>query len=374
MRKKGVYGVILSTTAVVAAISLWCLRKKLIEKQRKKKEQTQHSRTQRTNKQVRKGNHGYESAEENEEKKRSLDPETAEWVPPIQPVPSRLSASAKEFIPAPSTDSPSGGARLSASASPFIPLQLETIAGVDGGKKSRFEDQIMYIMRGLPGSGKSTLAKILLRDPAAAKAHLSTTSKKSSWEAGTEASMMEAEWSCSYCGFSNNNSVECGACGDPRPSREHVVTIMPEADVSSSLGVIFSTDDFFIRADGTYNFDAKLLHEAHQWNQQRTYEALVKGITPIIIDNTMTRKREAKWYVQMGIKYGYKIYFVEPNTPWARNPRQLAKKNSHGVPREKIKEMLSRWEDDFSIAAIINCKNEYRNLSRKKKRHRRKRR
>ncbi|XP_023403015.1 NEDD4-binding protein 2-like 1 isoform X5 [Loxodonta africana] len=33
--------------------------------------------------------------------------------------------------------------------------------------------------------------------------------------------------------------------------------------------VIFSTDDFFSRDDGTYEFNPDFLEEAHKWNQKR---------------------------------------------------------------------------------------------------------
>lgn len=33
--------------------------------------------------------------------------------------------------------------------------------------------------------------------------------------------------------------------------------------------LIFSTDDFFFREDGAYEFNADFLEEAHEWNQKR---------------------------------------------------------------------------------------------------------
>jgi NEDD4-binding protein 2 len=56
-------------------------------------------------------------------------------------------------------------------------------------------------------------------------------------------------------------------------------------------GEIFSTDDYFMK-DGKYVFDGKKLGIAHDWNQKRSFEAMKKGITPIIIDNTNTCKWE----------------------------------------------------------------------------------
>ena len=78
---------------------------------------------------------------------------------------------------------------------------------------------------------------------------------------------------------------------------------------------IFSTDDFFM-VDGEYRFDPKKLGEYHKKNQQRVEEALKKGISPIVVDNTNTQGWEIKPYVELADKYGYGVELKEPNTPW----------------------------------------------------------
>lgn len=422
MGEKGVRAVILSTTVVATVVSLWYLRKRLLRKRRKNR---QHKNAQEKKEKQGSGRTNV--------KEYSLDPKTLEWFPPNQ---STLSASAKEFIPSLPTEYGSGGLRtdsqpdafrldgppgglrthyspdgrrkdyplgglrtdyptpsseqfitgevgLSANANPFYPGQSEN---------SR-SGKIMYIMRGLPGSGKSTLARRLVVDPAASQAYTSVTSKKISreTEVGTgmmggdvkvrdmETNKLRTEWICFNCNVSNHIAMTCCTlCNQPR-AESNAMSATPiglhtlEAEVPPSLGVIYSTDDFFIQADGTYLFDVAILDEAHRWNQQRTYAALVRKITPIIIDNTMTQKWEAKWYVQSALKHGYHILFVEPKTSWAKNPRKLARKNRHGVPREKIKEMLARWEDDFTIPAIINSQKQDNRPGSRKRRNRRRR-
>lgn len=122
-------------------------------------------------------------------------------------------------------------------------------------------------------------------------------------------------------------------------------------------GVVFSTDDYFIdKKTGEYKFDPTLLGKAHSWNQRRAAEAMEKGISPVIIDNTNTQRWEAKPYVETGLKHGYEIVVREPQTPWAKNAEELAKKNKHNVPIESIRAMLARWEDDFSVEAILKSK------------------
>ncbi|CAL1265831.1 unnamed protein product [Larinioides sclopetarius] len=120
-------------------------------------------------------------------------------------------------------------------------------------------------------------------------------------------------------------------------------------------GVIFTTDDFFYKR-GKYAFDPTLLDEAHYWNQNRAREALLNNVTPIIIDNTNTETWEMLPYIKMGRKFNYEIIILEPNTPWKFKPKELAFRNKHGVPKEKITKMLARYQhnitlDHFDIAS-----------------------
>jgi len=117
-------------------------------------------------------------------------------------------------------------------------------------------------------------------------------------------------------------------------------------------GVILSTDDFFMR-DGEYQFEETLLPEAHEWNKQRAYEAIRNGVSPIVIDNTNTQKWEVYDYVNAAVDAGYDVKFDEADTPWAKDPAELAQRNRHGVPQNKIQEMLDGWEDDFSVESIL---------------------
>lgn len=366
MRGKKSFCFVLSTTAVVTALSLWFLKKRVCKKRQKKREQAKRASNPK-----KKEVHGDEKVSL---KENVLNPKTVEWYPPKQSLRSNLSANAKEFIPGlhtdyeldefrtphpktfPSNYSTNGlytayssdkfqinyshnrlatdlvKTTLSVAATPFYPEQSEHYK----------TGKIMYIMRGLPGSGKSTLAENLLRN--------STTPLR------TKTDVDEAE------------------TGWPRKTAAGTLTNQstPIDEIPSGVtGIILSTDDFFLQKDGSYVYDTDFIVEAHRWNQQRTYAALCEEKSPIIIDNTMTQKWEAKWYVKSALKHKYKIIFVEPKTSWAKNPRKLARKNRHGVTREKIKEMLARWEDDFTIPAIINSQKLNHKTNVKKRRNRR---
>jgi len=122
----------------------------------------------------------------------------------------------------------------------------------------------------------------------------------------------------------------------------------------SRMGMVCSTDDFFIEAaTGVYKFDSARLQEAHSMNQQRVKDALRNGVSPVVVDNTNTQCWEAKPYVLMAVKFGYEVRVEEPSTSWAKDAKELARRNQHGVPLEAIQRMLDRWETDFSVQAIL---------------------
>ncbi|KAM4707712.1 LOW QUALITY PROTEIN: NEDD4-binding protein 2 [Discoglossus pictus] len=119
------------------------------------------------------------------------------------------------------------------------------------------------------------------------------------------------------------------------------------------VGCILSTDDYF-KKDGQYHYDPNCLGEAHAWNHKRAKEAFEKGISPIIIDNTNLQGWEMKPYVSLAVQHKYKVMFREPSTRWKFNPKELEKKNSHGVTREKISRMLEYYERSVGVCSILN--------------------
>lgn len=115
---------------------------------------------------------------------------------------------------------------------------------------------------------------------------------------------------------------------------------------------IFSTDDFFM-VNGHYVFDPAKLAENHQRNLERTVAAMQAGIRQIIVDNTNTQAWEAREYVRSALQNNYEVRFVEANSPWARDPQECARRNTHGVPLQSIQNMLNRWEDNLTVQACL---------------------
>ncbi|XP_054544427.1 NEDD4-binding protein 2 isoform X2 [Talpa occidentalis] len=118
-------------------------------------------------------------------------------------------------------------------------------------------------------------------------------------------------------------------------------------------GIILSTDDYFY-INGQYQFDVKYLGEAHEWNQNRAKEAFEKKVSPIIIDNTNLQAWEMKPYVALSQKHKYKVLFREPDTWWRFKPKELARRNIHGVSKEKITRMLEHYQRFVSVPIIMS--------------------
>ena len=115
--------------------------------------------------------------------------------------------------------------------------------------------------------------------------------------------------------------------------------------LAGNSGIICGADDYFYDEKGVYQFNPSLLPKAHGACKQKVKTAMEKGISPIIVDNTNTRRSEYRQYVAMAEEHGYNIEFAVPNTPWAWNVEELARKTTHGVPIETIQKMYDRFEE-----------------------------
>ncbi|NXQ47025.1 N4BP2 protein, partial [Catharus fuscescens] len=118
-------------------------------------------------------------------------------------------------------------------------------------------------------------------------------------------------------------------------------------------GIILSTDDYFYK-HGQYHYDPDCLGEAHDWNRKRAKEAFEMRISPIIIDNTNIQAWEMKPYVALAQQFKYKVMFREPDTWWKFKPKELERRNIHGVSKEKIKRMLERYERCLTVRSILD--------------------
>ena len=163
-------------------------------------------------------------------------------------------------------------------------------------------DQVLIVMRGIPGSGKSTKAKEL---------------------AGTD-------------------------------------------------GVIHSTDDV-IEAQGDYreffekmitSKDFSPLSKAHSTNIKNLINSLKSSVSPVILDNTNIKQNESKVAVKSALDLGLddkNIKFVDIGTG-GLSAQELADRNTHGVPLEKIESMIASHagQGPLSVASVMGSKDMYK--------------
>lgn len=142
-------------------------------------------------------------------------------------------------------------------------------------------------------------------------------------------------------------------------------------------GIIHSTDDviesqydyrkFF--GDMIANKDFAPLSRAHSQNFKNAKASMEKGITPVIIDNTNIKADESKNYIETALKMGYdekNIRFVEVGTG-GQSAEVLAKRNTHGVPLEKIEQMIQSYKSvgPMTIEKVLGAKSRFKNKSSK---------
>ena len=96
----------------------------------------------------------------------------------------------------------------------------------------------------------------------------------------------------------------------------------------------FEADQFFEQG-GAYSFDAAKLGQAHQWCQWMTAKALQDGFD-VVVSNTFCRRWEMEPYFQMAKKASAELVVIEATGRF---------ENVHGVSKEKVMQMLDRWEE-----------------------------
>lgn len=119
-------------------------------------------------------------------------------------------------------------------------------------------------------------------------------------------------------------------------------------------GFVLSTDNYFM-VDGVYQFNPTKIGQAHAETQLLT-KACMEWLTPLlVIDNTNIRLWEMKPYLLLAKEYNYKVSFAYPETPWANDPEECAKRNTHGVPLESVVRMHNNFEHFRSLDEILNA-------------------
>ncbi len=194
-----------------------------------------------------------------------------------------------------------------------------------------------------------------------------------------------------YCEEKDEDKVCIIMRGTPGSGKSYTVAqTLKSHSISDRMKHVFSTDDFWTlnyasdpADDDTADKAKRLAHyksqwnfaalgRAHKWNFERFKQAVDSGVTPIIVDNVNSTRKDMKEYAEYAFVYGYKIVVQEPTSPWwqehapflrdkdnnkdklAQFAKMLAGRNEHGVPEETIAKMLTRWAPDIKPEDLIS--------------------
>ncbi len=107
---------------------------------------------------------------------------------------------------------------------------------------------------------------------------------------------------------------------------------------------IVSADNYFIRPDGKYDFNAKSLGNAHAWCYSQVNGFMKLAVRVIILDNTNTQKWEYEKYVELAKQNGYIVKERIIGNTDEESLKLYASRNTHGVPEQSIRKMAQRFE------------------------------
>ena len=137
-------------------------------------------------------------------------------------------------------------------------------------------------------------------------------------------------------------------------------------------GKIHSTDTLIEEAGDYREFFAKMITEKdftplsrmHSKNLKNAIESMEAGITPVVVDNTNIKQNECKSYVVAALKMGYaddNIKFVDIGTAGLM-AEQLAVRNTHGVPLDKINTMITSHASSgpLTLKSVLEAKDMYK--------------
>lgn len=129
--------------------------------------------------------------------------------------------------------------------------------------------------------------------------------------------------------------------GIPGSGKSTVATKLGREYSERGLFVATHSTDDLCMVDGEYQFDIELAGERHEQNYQNFLGSLEKGVPVVIVDNTNVKVQHYAAYVEAAQAADYAVVFVEVAHP----PLEVAvERNTHGVSREIINEMILDWE------------------------------
>ena len=101
-------------------------------------------------------------------------------------------------------------------------------------------------------------------------------------------------------------------------------------------GIHIEADQYFVDADGNYNFDGSKIKNAHAWCLDNVKTNMAAGRDKIVVSNTFTQEWEFQPYLELAKEYGYKTFTIIVENRHGNT-------NEHNVPEDKIEQMKNRF-------------------------------
>ena len=98
----------------------------------------------------------------------------------------------------------------------------------------------------------------------------------------------------------------------------------------------YSADDYFLDADGRYNFDPSQLQQAHKSCIAHVADAMMRSEALIAVANTFCAAWEMAPYLDLAEAYGYRVHAAVVENRHRSD-------SIHGVPAEVIARMRRRF-------------------------------
>ena len=115
-------------------------------------------------------------------------------------------------------------------------------------------------------------------------------------------------------------------------------------ELYSVKSTICSADDFFM-VNGSYVYDPAKIGLAHMICFKKAAKAFESGTTLVIIDNTNTKLRDYKKYIDAAVDYKIVIRTIGETTD--EFIKLCCERNIHSVPEETIKRMAKNLKDNL---------------------------
>ena len=121
---------------------------------------------------------------------------------------------------------------------------------------------------------------------------------------------------------------------------QYIVRGCPNAGKSTFAktlgGIHIEADQYFVDADGNYNFDGSKIKNAHAWCLDKLKTNMSVGRDKIVVSNTFTQEWEFQPYLELAKEYGYKTFTIIVENRHGNT-------NEHNVPEDKIQQMKNRF-------------------------------